>query len=100
TLGPAPHAHAHTRRVPGVLRPRPRRNPLDCRNQKLPRATGPGPRCTPRRPRTPGRPLPESRRLRHQVQARRLAKMALFGDIAGDDADAVATATSQVVRLA
>ena len=29
-----------------------------------------------------------------------LPKMALFGDIAGDDADAVAAATSQVVRLA
>jgi FAD/FMN-containing dehydrogenase/Fe-S oxidoreductase len=29
-----------------------------------------------------------------------LPKMALFGDIAGDDADAVATATSQVVRFA
>ena len=29
-----------------------------------------------------------------------LPKMALFGDIAGDDADAVASATSEVVRLA
>jgi len=29
-----------------------------------------------------------------------LPKMALFGDIAGDDADAVARATSEVVRIA
>jgi FAD/FMN-containing dehydrogenase len=41
------------------------------------------------------RSLSEGRRLRHQEQARRSAQDgALVGDIAGDDADAVATATS------
>ena len=53
------------------------------------------------RPGTPGRPLPEGGRLRDQ-DARRggLPKMVLVGDIVGDDADAVARATREVVRLA
>ena len=63
----------------------------------------------PRRPRAPRRPLPQGGRLRDQEQARRrrqgrrlvrLPKMVLFGDIVGDNADAVARATSEVVRLA
>ncbi|MBS0394196.1 MAG: DUF3683 domain-containing protein [Proteobacteria bacterium] len=42
------------------------------------------------------------RAVRYVTKSRRggLPKLALFGDIAGDDADAVAAATSQVVRLA
>jgi FAD/FMN-containing dehydrogenase len=52
------------------------------------------------RPGAPGRPLPEGRGLRHQEQARRAAQDGAVGDIVGDDPDAVARATSEVVRIA
>jgi FAD/FMN-containing dehydrogenase len=51
-------------------------------------------------PGAPGRPLPQGGGLCHQVQTGWLPKMVLIGDIAGDDADAVARATSEVVRIA
>ena len=64
------------------------------------RERGRSPSCC--RPGAPRRPLPEGGGLRHQEPsaAAHCPKMVLVGDIVGDDADAVARATSEVVRIA
>jgi FAD/FMN-containing dehydrogenase len=106
-LGAAPDAQAHPHGVPRVLRPAQGRGALDRRDQELPRR--PDPRR--RRRRAPPRVLLaglehlDERYLRavgYTTKSRRggLPKMVLFGDIVGDDDDAVARATSEVVRLA
>ncbi len=106
-LDRAQDAGAHAHRVPRVLRQREGRGAEHRRDQGLTCSPSKGRRRGAGRPRAPGRPLPQGGRLRDQEQARLerpappvLPKMVLFGDIVGDDADAVARATSEVVRIA
>ena len=74
-LDPAPHAGAHPHRLPGVLRPG-RATPFrrSSRSRDYLETPGTAARRAPRRPRAPRRALPEGRRLRDEVEARRAAE--------------------------
>ena len=100
-LDPAQDAQAHAHRLPGIFRPGARCDSLDRRDQGLPRCGN---------ARRAARSWPASSTWTSAICARSamrpsrkrgvLPKMALFGDIVGDDEDAVARAASEVVRIA
>ena len=103
-LDRAQDAGARAHRLPRVLRQRQGRGAVDRRDPRLPvrsRAeVGPGQRVL-----LAGLEHLDDRYLKavgYATKSKRggLPKMVLFGDIVGDDADAVARATSEVVRIA
>jgi FAD/FMN-containing dehydrogenase len=99
-LGHAPHAHAHPHRVHGVFWPRPRGGAQHRRDQGLHVC-----RAKAHRHRDGGPGALDDRYLRavgYSTKSKRggFPKMVLIGDIAGDNADDVAKATSEIVRIA
>jgi FAD/FMN-containing dehydrogenase len=104
-LDPAQDAEVHAHRLPGILRPGARRDPVDRRDQGLPRRPAEEGRRQFATLRLAGLEHLDERYLRavgYATKSKRgvLPKMALFGDIVGDDENAVALAASEVVRLA
>ena len=101
-LGRAPHAGAHAHRLPGVLRQRARTR---CRQHRRDQGLHVRRAASARAALLAGLEHLDDRYLRAvgyapSPSAAVLPKMVLVGDIVGDDADAVARATSEVVRIA